>query len=412
MIEHRLGSERNLLAACVHHHGALDALVALPLEVWSPRYLPIAKTLKSAHEHGRLETTEDFFREIYNVVGAEAHDIWRSDICEDSGLGWETRSLPDLRNFLIKKKMVTSVSGIVTDPDSSPLEIAHSVMDSLALGSYSSIVSCANAIKPEANNEIIPTGFKDLDEAMGGGIEKGKCLVVGARPRVGKTAFATSMAGATWLRNSVKTLFISAEMSPADLTARIFSACTSVASRDFLRGTIAEKAQDVVDKFSSGPIQFFFKRGMTVEEACGAIRLFANKWQGQKFLVVVDYLQRLQVNDHKLDDVRKIQKIALALSDEASRSNVALVALAQLNRASEHKKDKEDAEEKLSDLKGSGAIEEMADAILFIKRDWDFRPSYEGESQSCQFKIMKNRAGGYPEINLYYTPHYTRFGKA
>lgn len=408
MINHRLGSERNLLSACIHHPGALEALQSLPLEVFSEKYRPFAKVLKSAYEHGRLTAdsqVHEFTNQIYNVLGQELHSIWTHDIMEDPGTGWERNSLPDLRQFMIKKKMIHSVASVVEDPEANPLEIAHSVMDSLSLGSYSSIVSCANAIAPEYQNEIVPTGFRLLDEALGGGIEKGKCIVVGARPRVGKTAFATSMAGVSWLRNSVKTLFISAEMSPADLTARIYSACTSERSRDILRGNYGDKTRERIEKFSSGPIQFYFKRGMTVEEACGAIRLFANQWKDQKFLVVVDYLQRLQVQDTKLDDVRKIQKTALALSDEAERSKVPLIVLAQLNRGSEQK----ESEEKLSDLKGSGAIEEMADAIVFIRREWDFEPQSEGEGQGCEFKIMKNRFGGYPSIPMTYTPHYTRF---
>jgi KaiC/GvpD/RAD55 family RecA-like ATPase len=404
-----IGSERQLIAACVHEARAFDALTSLPTEVFCDVHKPIVRVFKAMAEMGMpRDTLADFETAILNRE-PQSHDIFLA-IADLGGFDWESRHLPQINNLRIANKMIESVVSLNNAPadEIDPILIAQGVVDALAESSQGRIVGCADALSDGYVYDPIPTGFDELDKALDGGVNRGSCLVVGARPRVGKTAFATSMAAVAWLRYSVKTLFISAEMSPAQLHARVLSASTSIRAKEFLRKTpISDKAQDIVGRFSSSPIKYYFKRGMTVEEACGVIHMVSRQWQGQKFLVVVDYLQRLNCEDQKLDDVRKVQKVAMMLSDEATRSNVPLIALAQLNRGSEQP----NSEDKLSDLKGAGAIEEMADTILFIKRDWDFRPELEGDDQDCSFKLMKNRGGSYPELPMRYTPDYTRFSR-
>ena len=256
-------------------------------------------------------------------------------------------------------------------------------MDELVSDAYEEISRLANQKDKMAG---VPTGFKDVDELFHG-FRGGDLVILAARPGVGKTSFALNLA-----TNAAKAF--SLEMGAEQLVQRILCSEARVNLSKLRSGFIAEgdwgALAEASGKLSQLDMFIDDTPGLSVLEARakGRRELHGLK-EGQKGLIIVDYLQLMQpgpmtANKSTNDQVSEISR---GLKILAKEMNMPVLALSQLSRAIEQRgKDKRPM---LSDLRDSGAIEQDADIVMFID--------------------AKHRNGATRDIDLAFNPEFTKF---
>ena len=208
------------------------------------------------------------------------------------------------------------------------------------------------------------TGFKGLDNRMGG-LRPGELILLAGRPAMGKTAMAISIALNMALNNH-NILFAECEMPARDLTARFVSALSTVplvAIRNKQLGSEADRFMNAAIQLTELPVKLINCSGWTVSQLRGAAMKEAAT--GSVEALIIDYLQLLtterktgSTNDMVADQTKRLKMLAREL-------NIPIILLSQLNRSVESREDKRP---RLSDLRDSGAIEQDADAVIFLYR--------------------------------------------
>jgi len=285
-------------------------------------------------------------------------------------------------------------------------------MDELVNEAYEQITILAN----QKNHMVgVPTGFKDVDDLIHG-FRGGDLVILAARPGVGKTSFALNLA-TNAAKAGVAVTFFSLEMGAEQLVQRILCSEARVSLSKLRSGLIAEGDWGALAEHSGKLSQLDFyiddAPGLTILEArAKARRELHGIKEGQKGLIVVDYLQLMQpspgtknksTNDH-------VGEISRGLKIIAKEMNMPVIALSQLSRAVEQRgKDKRPM---LSDLRDSGSIEQDADIVMFIDRSMN---EIEAESESrpdlgmAKLIVAKHRNGATRDIDLAFNPEFTKF---
>ena len=242
----------------------------------------------------------------------------------------------------------------------------------------------------------IRTGL-DFEKHLSG-FEKGKLYIVAARPAMGKSAFALEITKrAAEAGHPVG--FMSLEMGHESLSLRLLTSLTEIDGKSLRLGEFGddayEKIVDKCNKLSNLPIYFDDNSYVTAESL--RIKAMAMKRAHNIEMLVIDYLQLMTgTNDSRERDIAEVSRMCKVISKEL---DIPVVALAQLNRGVEMRDNKRP---RLSDLRESGAIEQDADAVMFL-----YRPEYYGierydEDQEilgestkniCEVIIGKNRDG-------------------
>ncbi len=257
----------------------------------------------------------------------------------------------------------------------------------------------------------VPTGFADLDR-LTGGLRRSDLIVLAARPSLGKTSMALSLAHNAALQYGQRIGVFSLEMSQEQLTERLMAMETGINLQRLSTGNIEEHEWELVvhalDRLSGAQIRI---DGTSVLSPI-QMRSRARRWVVEHGLdlIIVDYLQLLQPGD--LTSRRKMENRVLVI-DEITRNlkllarelNIPILVLAQLSRAVENRLSKVP---QLSDLRESGAIEQNADIVLFIYRDEVYNPSTERRGVA-DIIIAKHRNGPTGTFCLGFEPQTTRF---
>jgi len=253
----------------------------------------------------------------------------------------------------------------------------------------------------------VPTGFADLDRLLGG-LQPSDLIIIAARPGVGKSSLATTIAGNAALKSNSVVAIFTLEMSAEQLVQRMISSHTGIDSQrlrlgrledgewvQFTRvsGTLSEAAIFIDDSPSPSPMEIRTK----------ARRLAA---EYDLDLIVVDYLQLMQAGERRSENrVQEISYISRALKALARELNVPVLALSQLSRAVEARQDKKP---QLSDLRESGSIEQDADIVMFIYRDEMYDENSE-RANIADIIVAKHRNGPTDTISLRFEPSLTKF---
>ena len=257
---------------------------------------------------------------------------------------------------------------------------------------FKNIVSSIEKAKQEGQSITgVPSGIAVLDFILNG-FRPSDLIVVGARPGMGKTAFAINLGvniAKTFLeefennssgdkKTKPKSVgFFSLEMSADQITSRIISLLTSIKSTDFqnldkMNEENLKKIAEVSDTIAKLP--FFIDD--TASLSINAIRSRTRKLVERENLsfLIVDYLQlaRGSSNSSRESDVKKVTEISQGLKAIAKEFNIPVMALSQLSRSAVQRttEDKETTRmPELSDLRDSGSIEQDADIVIFLHRD-------------------------------------------
>jgi replicative DNA helicase len=258
----------------------------------------------------------------------------------------------------------------------------------------------------------VATGYFTLDDLLGG-FQKSDLIIVAARPSMGKTAFALSVARNAAIDHEVPIAIFSLEMSTTQLATRLISAEARINAHSVRTGKFraeeGAKISRTVHKLSKAPIYIDDSPGLTILELRSkARRLKTEKNLG---LIIVDYLQLISSSVRVESREREISIISRSLKALAKELNVPVVALSQLNRAVESRADKRPM---LSDLRESGSIEQDADVVMFLYRPEVYGiTQYPNDNMStegvAEIIVGKQRNGPTGEARLKFIKDYARF---
>ncbi|MDQ7799130.1 MAG: replicative DNA helicase [Candidatus Edwardsbacteria bacterium] len=262
----------------------------------------------------------------------------------------------------------------------------------------------------------VETGFADLDE-MTSGMQKGDLVIVGARPSVGKTAFALNIAQHAAITNKIPVAVFSLEMSKEQLVIRLLCSEARVPGHKVRSGYLSQ--QDFTKLVSAAGL--LHEAPIYIDESSSSspleIRAKARRLKSEVDLglIIVDYLQLMRGSNYRSENrQQEISEISRSLKALAKELDVPVMALSQLSRISEQRG--QDSRPILSDLRESGAIEQDADVVLFLHRQKGVYKDKEERSQSeqtdadsAELIIAKQRNGPTGKFNLTFLKEYTRF---
>ena len=254
------------------------------------------------------------------------------------------------------------------------------------------------------------TGYKDLDNKLQG-LQNGDLIVVAGRPSMGKTSLAMNIAENVLLdsESNGSVLIFSLEMPGESLTTRLLSGMTKLNQQNVRSGMLKDDELRILfqqsEKLKNLPLWIDDSSILSPMELRAKARRLARTEKDGLSLIVVDYLQLMQLPLSSENRVNQISEISRSLKSLAKELNVPVIALSQLNRAVENRPNKRPI---MADLRDSGAIEQDADVILFIYRDEVYNEDSE-HGNKAEIIIGKQRNGPIGTVNLTFLKEFTRF---
>lgn len=255
----------------------------------------------------------------------------------------------------------------------------------------------------------LSTGLTELDNKTAG-LQRGDLIIIGGRPSMGKTAFSLNLAQNVALSSKLPVAIFSLEMPARSLMMRMISSLGKIPSDDLRRGnfkvgnTVA-RFQNTVRLLNDTKIFIDDTSGISITELRARCRRL-EKEEGQLGLILIDYLQLMQIPDGE-NRATQIGDLSRGLKLLAKELDVPVVVLSQLNRGLENRTDKRPI---MSDLRESGAIEQDADVIMFVYRHWVYDKG--ADPTTAEIIIGKQRNGPIGDIPLRFIGEYSLFTDA
>lgn len=260
----------------------------------------------------------------------------------------------------------------------------------------------------QSDNPItgLGTGLIDFDEKTAG-LQPGDLVVIAGRPSMGKTSFAMNLAEHAAIRDKVPTAIFSMEMPGQQLAMRMISSLGRIDQSKVRTGRLSDsdwpRITSAATLIAEAPMFIDDSPSLSPTEIRARSRRL--KREHGLGLIVVDYLQLMQVPGNKENRTTEISEISRSLKALAKELSVPVIALSQLNRNLEQRPNKRPV---MSDLRESGGIEQDADLIVFIYRDEVYNPE-SPDKGTAEIIIAKQRNGPTGTVRLTFLGQYTRF---
>jgi len=304
------------------------------------------------------------------------------------------------------------------------LDYSENALFQVAEGNIKREVSPINLVIKDAIREIeeagkredalvgIPSGFTRLDR-LTSGWQKSELIIIAARPSMGKTAFALSMARNMSIDHGKHVAIFSCEMSSIQLVNRLIIAETDIPGEKIRNGRLSEDEWKQLDsrikKLVQAPIFIDDTPAISIFELRAKCRRLMA--QHKLDIVIVDYLQLMSGPENAGSREQEVSNISRSLKSIAKELNVPILALSQLNRSVEMRGGTK--RPLLSDLRESGAIEQDADMVVFIHRQEKFGiPAFEDGSSTkgiAEIILAKNRNGPVDDVRLRFREEKAQF---
>ena len=260
----------------------------------------------------------------------------------------------------------------------------------------------------------VPSGFSKLDRVTSGW-QKSDLIIVAARPGMGKTAFALTMARNIAITHETAIGFFSLEMSSEQLVSRLIASEAELSASKLRKGDLKDfemvQLHEKIKQLSEAQIYIDDTPALTIFELrAKARRLVKNHNVG---IIVIDYLQLMSAGGKAGNREQEISTISRSLKGIAKELKIPVIALSQVNRGVESRTGVGSKRPMLSDLRESGAIEQDADIVTFIYRP-EYYKIYEwdnGDDSRSQAEIIiaKHRNGALENVRLKFTPEFAKF---
>lgn len=252
----------------------------------------------------------------------------------------------------------------------------------------------------------LTTGFIDLDRKTSG-MQKADLVLLAARPSMGKTALMVNISTNAALKANATVAMFSLEMSRNQLSQRILSSLSHVDLMKIISGDLTtEEWTKVIETMT-----YMNEMGIYIDDTAGItpleVKAKCRRLKAEKGLdlVVIDYLQLMEVGGRAESRQQEISAISRQLKGIAKELDVPVIALSQLSRAPEMRADHRPI---LSDLRESGAIEQDADIVMFLYRDEYYNPDTDKQGLG-ELIIAKHRNGPTGTVELLFKGEYTKF---
>jgi len=252
----------------------------------------------------------------------------------------------------------------------------------------------------------IPTGFAQLDR-LTSGFQPSDLVVIAGRPSIGKTSFALNIAEYAGIEAKIPLVIFSLESAKEQLVERLLCSEARVDSHKLRTGFLSEddwsRLTDAAGVLAEAPIYIDDSANINVLEIRAKARQL--KAEHDIKMAIIDYLQLMEGDRRAENRQQQISEISRSLKALAKELNITVVAISQLSRAVEQREDKRP---RLSDLRESGAIEQDADLVLSLYREYYYSRSSDDEGKA-EVIISKQRRGPTDKLDLIFISEYTRF---
>ena len=331
------------------------------------------------------------------------------------------RKLITISNEIIQKSYneSTDVMDLLDEAESKLYDVAQGNIKTSTESAQNLVIRAKNRIEEIAKQEGlsgVSTGFDKLDK-LTSGWQPSDLVIIAARPGMGKTALALSMARNISVKQDIPVAFFSLEMSSVQLITRLISSETGLSSDKLRTGKLADhewqQLNIKVSDLESAPLYIDDSPSLTIFELRAKARRLASS-HGIK-LIIIDYLQLMNIGSSNKAGNREqeISTISRNLKALAKELDIPVIALSQLSRAVETRGGTK--RPILSDLRESGAIEQDADIVSFLYRpeyygitEWDDEMKTPSEGQG-EFIVAKHRNGALDSIKLKFIANLGKF---
>lgn len=404
---HNSEAERSLLGSILIDNAVLDDIELVPEDFYDRRNIHIAHAIRDL----RAKDVAIDNITLLDQLAANGHEVEATYISD------LTRSVPTsvhadsyfeiVDRMAVVRGLVKAGTDIVStayanaDDPNKALDESEKILFSLSNRRrqvrWSDAADLMNMTKGRVKSIVVDgvkhgvrSGIGQID-AITGGWQKSDLVILAARPSVGKTALATSMALSAAI-NGKRVAIFSIEMSAEQVGSRLLSSASGIPLAAIRNGGIdlvqLSELEDWAETLS--------KLNIYVDDAPAAtpaiVRSKCRKIAAERGvdLVIVDYLQLMSPDKGSKDAnrVNEVADISRALKALARELDVPVIALSQLSRMSEYR---DSGEPRLSDLRDSGAIEQDADMVLMLWRKE--QPDFAKQSEVVSCKIAKHRNG-------------------
>lgn len=364
--------------------------------------LTVTERLKK-RKAGKDVASSSFLAELANKVPTAAHVEHYGRIVKDTAT---KRSLMSVASKLVDVSMDEGLAA------GEAMDQAESAIFSLSQKSLSKAFTSVRDTLAESFDRLdelhksgggirgVPTGFKDLDDALAG-MQQSNLLILAARPGVGKTTLAMNIAQYVAVELKRPVGFFSLEMSREELVDRLLVAQADIDAWKLKTGKLSEddfsKLSDAMGVLAEAPLFIDDTPALSVLE----MRTKARRLQVESGLdlLVVDYLQLARSRNLE-NRVQEVSEISQGMKNLARELKIPVMVLSQLSRAVETRGGKKP---QLADLRESGSIEQDADVVMFLWREDDENP------ENIMLDISKHRNGPLRSIPLHFKGDRIRF---
>tara|TARA_B100000902_G_scaffold257692_1_gene243922 strand:- start:2901 stop:4385 length:1485 start_codon:yes stop_codon:yes gene_type:complete len=400
----------------IEHQKIFEAIVKLFNHTQPVDILTVSEELKKM---GEIEFIGglSYISELTNNVSSASNTEFHARIIAEKFI---KRSLISISNNIMNDAFNDSID--IFDLLNNAEEKLFTVTEGTLRKSYDKM---STLIKGALNNiEILrnkedglsgtPSGFSNLDRVTSGW-QKSDLIIVAARPGMGKTAFALSMARNIAIDHNTAIGFFSLEMSSEQLVNRLIASEAELSANKLRKGDLADhemiQLHEKIKYLSEAPIYIDDTPGLTIFELrAKARRLVKNHNVG---VIIIDYLQLMHAGGKAGNREQEISSISRSLKGIAKELKIPVISLSQVNRGVENRTGVGSKRPMLSDLRESGAIEQDADIVTFIYRpeyykiyEWDNGDDSRGQAEII---IAKHRNGSLSNIRLKFKAEFARF---
>ena len=249
----------------------------------------------------------------------------------------------------------------------------------------------------------IASGLTDLD-TMTSGFQNSELIIIGARPSMGKTAMALSMIQNISVHDKIPAALFSLEMSDMQIMQRLIAAEGRIQSQKLRTGLLSlqelQKIQEAAGRLYEAPLYIVDTPNMKLLDLRAIARRL--KMEHDVKIIFIDYITLITSENTLIPRHEQIAEISRSLKSLARELNIPVVALSQVRRDAEQK------EPTLADLRESGSIEQDADVVMFIHRD---RKTATEDQPGLDTKLIvaKQRNGPIGDLEIIFLPSYTKF---
>ena len=402
---HSTEAERSLLGSILIDQAVLSEFELAPDDFYDPRHVKIARAIVDVHASG---SAVDIVTVSDALATSSVSMVYLAELTDNVPTSIHARSYYEIvERMAVLRGLVKAGTDIVESAYKMPEDPATAIDEAekilFSIGNkrraarWNDALDLMNMTKGRVRSIVIDglrpgvrSGISQID-AITGGWQKSDLIILAARPSVGKTALATSMALSAAATGKRVAIF-SIEMSAEQVGARILSSASGIPLAAIRNGGIDLVQMSELEQWADT----VSKMGIYVDDSPTAspsvMRSKCRKIAAERGvdLIIVDYLQ-LMVPDRSGKDQNRVNEVAdisRALKGIARELDVPIIALSQLSRMSEYR---DTGEPRLSDLRDSGAIEQDADMVLMLWRKE--QPDFTKQSEVVSCKIAKHRNG-------------------